>query len=69
MTPKDKALQKKKDSGTYVSPNGVRYLSKKEQKEKTKNWNKSDGKGSVTSPKTDEQKREHQRRFKRAWNE
>lgn len=64
-----KALEHAKDSGHYVSPQGVRYLSKAEQKEKTKNWPKANPKGSVAWPKTDEQKREHQARFHRAWND
>ncbi len=72
-TPQHKALNNKKqphkDSGSYVSPNGVRYLSKKEQKEKTKGWNKGKGGGTVAFPKTDKQKKEHQNRFGRAWND
>ena len=67
-SPKVKALKHAKDSGHYVSPNGVRYLSKKEQREKTKDWPKAN-KGSVAWPKTDKQKREHQQRFHRAWND
>jgi hypothetical protein len=71
--PKNKALERakqpRKDSGHYVSPQGVRYLSKKESAEKTKNWPKAVKGGSVAWPETDEQKREHQRRFKRAWND
>lgn len=38
MEAKSKAIKVKKDSGHYVSPNGVRYLSKAEQKAKTKSW-------------------------------
>lgn len=64
---KHKALNK--ESGHYVSPQGVRYLSKKEQKEKTKNWPKSNGKSTVAFPTTGEHKREHQSRFGRAHNE
>lgn len=62
----EKAIQKK---GGYVDDKGIRHLSPKEQKEKTKNWPKSDGKGSVAWPKTDGQKRQHQHRFGRAWND
>jgi hypothetical protein len=67
--PKHKALQKKKDSGHYVSPQGVRYLSKAEQKAKMKDWPNAKPKGSVEWPKTAEQKRQHQHKFKRAWND
>ena len=71
MTHKQKALTKKvrKDSGHYVSPQGVRYLSRKESAEKTKHWPRANPEGSVAWPKTDEQKRAHQARFGRAWND
>jgi len=81
MTHKANALKKKvrKDSGHYVSPNGVRYLSRKEQKEKMKGWNKvavshgtKDSRfkaGTFGSDTTEKEKRDHQDRFGRAWND
>lgn len=57
-----KALEK-------FTANGVRLLSKAEQKEKTKHWPKATKGGSVAWPETEEQKRAYQHKFKRAWND
>lgn len=67
---KGKALNK--HSGKYVSPQGVRYLSKAEQKEKTKDWPKAEH-GKDYSMKAQmgrhQENREFQRRTGRAWND
>lgn len=72
MNSKEKALQKLKDSGKYISPQGIRYLSKKEQKEKTKDWPKAiHGRkyGMKAQMERHEENREFQRKHGRAWND
>lgn len=75
MKPKHDVLQRMKES--YEASRKIpshsagtgRKLTLKEQREKTKDWPKAVKGGSVAWPETAEQKREHQRRFGRAWND
>lgn len=72
MKSKTKALSKFKESGHYFSPQGVRYLNKTEQKEKTKDWPKAvKGReyGMKAQMKKHKENREFQRRTGRAWND
>lgn len=74
MNPRSKALKVKSEGGTnkinmgYISKKGTKFLSSKEQHDKTKKW-PTGGKSTVAWPTTESHKKEHQARFKRAWNE
>lgn len=59
---KRKALHKKINAGTG------RHLTRAEQREKMKNWPKHHG-STISFPTTEAHKKEHQRRFGRAWND
>ncbi len=49
-----------------VTDKGVKYLSKTEQKDKTKGWPKA---SESSFPTSNKEKDDYQRRYKRAWND
>ena len=62
MKPKHKALEK-------FTANGIRILSKAEQREKMKSWPKAGSSKNITAKSSDAEKNAYQHKFKRAWND
>lgn len=75
----EKSIRRAKDKGRYISPKGVRYRSKAEQRKMLKSFPSSKVSRETKDPRfkagtfgsdtTEEEKREYQRKHRRAWNE